>query len=249
MMTEDCIINLGIECSEQIDLGSPAVLEFAESVTQLVPQLDQVEQDDEKKSLSLFQQGKARRPREVEIKVDGLQAAAGTGIPADERFPFILSVAAAAERLKLSKYRIVVVDLRFIFRVTHWGNHDDLVARTLFSGGRLETILDDFDNPLDTVALHFTTRPCAGDENIVLGVGFRTQTTRREIRSGEYDGDSLSVICGLGRVGGLIKTGSFKDVVQELHDVWTDKLEDTLYINVVKPLQDAAVTVESPKID
>lgn len=249
MMTEDCIINLGIECSEQIDLGSTAVLEFAESVTQLIPQLDQVEQDDEKKALSLFQQGKARRSREVEIKADGLQAAAGTVIPADERFPFILSVAAAAERLKLSKYRITVVDLRFIFRVTHWGNHHDLVARTLFSGGGLKTILDDFDSPLDNVALHFTTRPNTDDENIVLGVSFRTQTTRREIRSGEYDGDSVSVMCGLGRVGGFIKTGSFKDVVQELHDVWTEKLEATLYANVVKPLQEAAVTVEPPKSD
>lgn len=247
-MIEECTLNLGIECPGQIDLGSATVLEFSESVTQLVPQLDQVEQDEERKSLSVFQQGKVRHRREVVMKVDGLQAAAGTEVPADERFPFILAVATAADRLKLSKFRLVVVDLRFVFRIIHWGNHHDLVADTLFRGGRLKTMFDDFASPLTNVELTFTTRPRTGAD-IVLGVNFVSNTSRREIRSGEYDGDAMRVVCGLGRVGGFIKAGSFKEIIQELHDVWTQDLETTILSNVVEPLREASVTAEPRKSD
>ena len=242
-MKSDCVLNFGMRCDEPLDLRSRSILRFAEEVVRIVPELDQVKRDAKKGEFELFQRGKERRPREVEITEKGVQAAGGMEISIDERVDFVMKIGDAAELLEISKLNLSIVDVRFVFPIKHWGNHHDLVAKALFAGSPLCQMVRDFNSPLDRVDLSLVTR-AAKNEDLVLVTSIDPKTVRREIRSGRYEGDEIVVICGVARTGGFVNVESFRGMLAEILDMWADQMESVILTHLVQPLQRFAIAEE-----
>lgn len=244
-MTDDYVLNFGIKCKRPIDLQSAATSDFLDKLSDAAPTLDRIDEDTEKGTISLFEEGRLRRPRQIEIKSDGVQSEAGSEITLEERHEFLRIVATAAESLKIDKRQVNVVDLRVMFRIKHWGNHSDLAAEALWKPGPLHKMVQAFGTPLKDVSIGFQTSPPERDE-FVIALTVAPQTELREIRSGEYDGDELVIMCAVARTKGFLRVGSFSDTLSELEDIWTKTASKPIMDNVVAALKGSAVT-ERPR--
>ena len=236
---KDAIVNFGVDCTQPVDLQSADVLRFAEDVSRLVPELDQVERSEKGGKFRLFQRGARGYVREVRVTADGVQAAAGSELAYEERLAFAARVAEALETLRISMFNVRVVDLRHIFRITHWGNHHDLVAQALWGRGLLQGLVQGQTTLLTSVDFAFNCELVEG--NVVFAFAVNPQTSAREIRAQKYDGDDVSVICGLARVGGFVKLKTYADMLAELGELWTRQLKDKVVASIIEPLRRAAV--------
>ena len=244
-MTDDYVLNFGIECKRPIDLQAPATSAFLDKISDAAPTLDQIEQDTEKGTIQVFEQGKLRRRREVEVNRNGVHAASGSEISAEERHEFLRIVATAAESLEIGKRDVSVIDLRVAFRIKHWGNHHDLTARALWEPGALYTMLQHVGTPLSEVAMVIKTSPPGRDEFMIVFT-VNPRTSLREIRSGEYDGDELSIVCAIARVYGFHRAGSFCDMLAELEDIWKTTVAKPVVEDVVAATKSLAAA-EKPQ--
>lgn len=243
----DWVLNCGIQHNHVLDIESNAVRDFAEKLVQDVPELAQVERDKSQKKLSLFEQGKEGWIRRVEIsQTAGLQIATSQEITMQQQAVFVRKVIDNAEDLEISKLEVNTVDVRKIFYVKHWGNHHELLAKALFKGGILWKMFEKMDTPISNLDMSFNIYPKVDDEDIVFGVWANPRTRRREIRSGNYDGDNLILVCGLGRTGGFVKFKNFWEMFSELFEIWKEGLTESVRRHLVKPLRNIAMP-EQPK--
>lgn len=243
-MDDEWSANFGIFTENPFDVESPMIDKFATKVTNLVPELDTVELDKAKKTWRLIQaarKGHPRLPREIEIDSGGLVAAAGSGLSPAERVAFLRGVSSAAEQLEISKFNTSVVDLKYIFRIPHWGNHHDLIANTLLSHSPLSGLAQKVSGAIVGLELRTTVR-IPGEENLLCVITVRPQTTRDEIQRGEYDGDDIRVVCGIARVSDFWKAGTFEDMFVELHQTWQDHLKKVIVGDFVLPIKQNAVS-------
>ncbi len=240
-MTNDYDLNFGIECRRPIELQSESTSDFLDKISDAVPTLDRIQEDTEKGTIELSELGRLRKNREVRIKSDGLQATAASEITLEERHEFLRIVADAAESLEIPRRDISLIDFRAIFRIEHRGNHHDLVAKALWEPAPLYTTVQQLGVPLDDVTLDFTASLPDRDE-FGVAVYVIPQTSKREIRSGEYDGDSVVIMCGIGRTHGFHRTGSFSEMLTELTDLWTSRILGPITDNLVAALTAAAAT-------
>lgn len=243
-MIDDYVLNFGITCKRPLDLQSQSTSDFLDKLSDAAPTLDRINEDAEKGTIELFEQGRLRRLREIEIKPGGLGAAAGNEITPDERHGFLRIVATAAESLKIPKRDVSLVDFRVFFRIEHWGNHHDLVAKALWEPGPLYTMVHELGMPLDDVTIGIRTSPPDRDE-FAIGLTVNPRTAPREIRSGEYDGDKLAVVAIIGRTHGFHRAGSFPEMLAELEDIWT-KMASKPIANLAAVVKGLAVP-EKPK--
>lgn len=243
-MEDNWAANFGIATENPFDVESPAVDEFASVATRLVPELSTVERNKAKNTWRLFQslqKGHARLPREIQIDPGGLAAASGSGLPADERIGFLRNVAKAAEKLGISKFSINVVDVKYVFRIRHWGNHHELIMGTLLEGSAMSRLPKRLAVPVDALELK-TGLQVLGSESLVSVLSFAPQTSRTEIRSGVYDGDEIKVVCGIARVSDFWRAGTFEDMFVQLHQAWVNELAPAIIEDIVQPLRQRAVS-------
>ncbi len=243
-METDWAVNFGISTEKPFDVESPAIDKFATEVTRLVPELSTVERNKEKNTWRLFQslqKGHPRLPREIQIDPDGLSAASGSGLTTDERIAFLRNVAKAAEELDISKFSIDVIDLKYVFRVRHWGNHHELIMGALLGGSTFSKLPETLKIPVDALELK-TGLQIRGSEHIVCVVSLGPQTSRTEIRSGVYDGDEIKIVCGIARVSDFWRAGTFEDMFTELQQTWDRELAPMVIEYVVRPLKERAVS-------
>jgi hypothetical protein len=238
------ILNCGIEYNPPLDIESEIVKNFSTSIVHEIPELTQTERDTENGRFCFFEQGKEARVRQVQISKDsGLQVGAQDTLTYEEQMSFVRKVIRSAEILKISKFNITMADVRKIFFIKHWGNHHDLLAKSLFKGGALGKMFDEIECPLSKLDLNFNVYPLP-NEDIVFGTWAYPRTRRSEIRSGEYAGNSLTLVCGVARVGGFVKFDSLWEMFEEVIKIWDSGLTDKVIKNLVKPLLAVAVGKE-----
>ncbi len=238
-MHQNCILNMGIAAARDVlDLNGPAVEQFAAKVMQNTP-VDKSERLTDKPRIELYQRGKERRPREIEITPSAVQAAGGVELSPADRVTFVKFVADAAEQLFVSKLDLKYVDVRFIFRTKHWGNHHKLVADVFWPAGPLANFLRAAQLEPFEIDWDVKSRP-SGDDNLLLVATILPRTAESEIRSGAYDGDEISLMLGLARVGGFLRFSSFGEIVQNLLQTWDADLERFVVRELVDPLVNAA---------
>lgn len=245
IMTDDYVLNFRIGWKRPIDLQSPSTSEFFDKLSDAAPTLDRYKEDTEKGKIGLFEEGKLRRLRDFEIKSDSLVAAAGSDLSRDERHEFVRIVATATESLEIVKRDVSLVLLRVIVEIKHWGNHHDLAARALCEPGSFYKTVQQLGMPLVDMTIALRTSPIDRDE-FAIGVTVVTQTAEREIRSGDYDGDELGILCDVARTHGFHRAGSFCDMLAELEEIWTRTAAKPIMDNVVESLKRLAVT-EKPQ--
>ena len=237
-MDTQCVLNLGVTLAKELDLDSPGVEKFATTIMQNSP-IDKVDRNAEKPGIDLYQTGTERHPREIELRPSGLQVAAGIEITPAERIEFVELVANAAEQLGFSKLDLKLVDVRFIFSAKHWGNHHRFLADVFWPAGPIAEFLKDAAIEPHLVDWTFNTHP-HGDGNLALAVTVLPSTSGGEIRSGNYDGDEVSLMFGLARTGAFLKFGTLGDVVQGLIRIWEEDFEAKSVQRLVAPLLKAA---------
>lgn len=240
-MPDDYILNFGIEWKRPIELQSPAISSFLDKLGDAAPTVDRFNEDTEKGKIVVFEQGRSRKVREVQLKSDGLLVAAGNELPVGERHDFLRIVASAAESLEIVKRDVSLVDLKFAFEIKHWGNHHDLAARAFCAPGALYKTVQQLGMPLNDLTIAIRTSPPGRDE-FMMAVTVFPRTGMREIRSGEYDGDELPILCVIARTHGFHRAGSYPDMLAELEDIWTETASKPVMDNMVAALKRAAIS-------
>ena len=233
------IINFGVKSSRKIDVDSESFWRFAEDVSKRVPSLTKVDADEENGTLTLFESGGSSRVREIRVEPNGIQCAAGSEVQDDEQLSFMREVAVAAEVFDIPKLSLEHVDLRYIFRITHHGNHHDLIASVLWAGGPLKHFRDALETPFISVDTDLSIE-VPGHEDVHLALTTKPRTSLREVRTGNYDGDPLDIGCGVVRFGGFATMPSFDAMLEEFENIWTSQLEEYVMKYVVQPLTDSA---------
>ncbi len=143
--------------------------------------------------------------------------------------------------LGLSSVEIDYIDLLFGFDLEYAGNHDEIVAESMFGDSPLSSILEepgakamDFQ-PTITVAL---TEDCRMQARIDVV----TRTNSYQVRTGDYSSDVISVYLIVRRFWG----DRVKETYEELLRVLADKAEDLAqkYVipRVVQPIRAAIGT-------
>ncbi len=230
---DSCVVNFGINCTNKIQLRSPQVLRFAEEISVRAPELHDVNQDDD--VFELFQVEGRSKLRQVRVRTTGVQVAAGKELSIEEQSSFIRVCANAVDYLEIPKISLTMVDLRHIFYVKHWGNHNELIAQAYTGSSPLGAFRAAVESPLISNDVAFTVQ-LSDNTDILVAVNINSATTQGEISSGVYDGDNIDILCGIGRLGGFLKVQRIADMFDELERIWSNRLREPLVENVVQPL-------------
>ncbi len=245
-MDSECNVNFGITWESAIELRSRPVGDFAREIAGLVPGLDQAERDQESGTLILYQLKGREKIREVRIENNSLQSAAGRELGAEEQAAFVRSVAQAATKLQLSMFDVKLVDLRHIYQVKHWGNHNDLIAVAMLGESPLHSVLAAIGGNLIGLRLGFVKEP-ADQRDLSMLVELQPATVPSEVHSGDYDGDRISILCGVARTGGFVRVQSLSEVLDDLDGVWRGSMRDAIIKYVDGSLRASAVST-NPKV-
>ncbi|MBC7783149.1 MAG: hypothetical protein H7144_04855 [Burkholderiales bacterium] len=143
--------------------------------------------------------------------------------------------------LGLSPVEIDYVDVLYGFDLDFAGNHDEIVAESLFAESPLASLLEepgarpmDFQ-PTITIAL-------SDDYRMQARVDVVTRTTNYQVRTGDYGGESISVYLILRKFWGDRPKASLEETVKALADRAHSMAETYVVPRVVQPIRAAIVS-------
>lgn len=149
-----------------------------------------------------------------------------------------LVLSQAPFQLGISQIEIDHLDLLLGFDLEYGGNHDEVIAESLFAGSPLAGLLDepgtqavDFQ-PSVTVALREDCR-------LQARVDIVTRTNSAQIRTGNYENDAISVYLTVKRFWGDRPKEPLEQLVEELAERASALVESHLLTRVVKPISEA----------
>lgn len=205
-----------------------------------IPSMTETSTSKEKGSISLYEMGAAReKKREVVLSSSSVRSAATEEVSEEDRAAFTHEAAEAAEaHLGLTLFDLVLTDLHLVFHIEYEGNHHDLVARTLCAQSSVGSLIEEFTWPLSRANLQINTIP-GGRFDLEFALQVAPITSVQEIRTDDYDGDTIEVSCGLARLRGFTHA-RFSEILTELSSIWTDELETPIRRHIIDPLCQAA---------
>ena len=140
--------------------------------------------------------------------------------------------------LGISPLEIEYVDLLFGFDLAYSGNHDEVIAESMFAGSPLTTLADEFGaKPVDfqpsvTVAL-------SDDCRLQARIDIVTRTSSRQVRTGEYNEDAISVYLILRRYWGDQPKEPLEQVMQQLAERAEQLCGDHIVPRILRPISSA----------
>lgn len=148
--------------------------------------------------------------------------------------------------LKMAPYHLTLGELDydhlevvFAFDLEYRGNHDQLVADTLFAEGPLAGLLchESVRHTID--AQPFLGMALKESCNTQVYVEIKSRTSTYEVRTGQYDPQPLSVFLTLRRYWGFAAGESLLDVHRELSRLAAEWAADRVVPILVNPLAQA----------
>lgn len=143
--------------------------------------------------------------------------------------------------LGLSKVEIDYVDLLFGFDLEYAGNHDEIVAESLYAESPLSALLEesgtkamDFQ-PSVTVAL---TEDC----RLQARIDVVTRTNSYQVRTGDYSTDVISVYLIIRRFWGDRVKESYEDLLKQLAERAEELANKYVVPRIVQPIRAAIGT-------
>jgi hypothetical protein len=148
---------------------------------------------------------------------------------------FVLDM--APYELGISNVEVDYLDVLFGFDLSFGGNHDEIVAESLFEGSPLACLLDipgakpvDFQ-PTMIVAL-------SDDVRLQARIEVVTRTSSYQVRTGEYSEDSISVYLVVRRFWGDRPKQSFSEIFATLAERGEQLVSEYVLPRVVRPIRD-----------
>lgn len=157
--------------------------------------------------------------------------------------PDLATVAAYAERvlnlapahLSLSDLDLDYMETVYAFDLEYRGNHDELVAETLFADHPLMRVLSgDGEKPLDCQPFFGVSISEQCDQQIYLEIKGRTATY--EVRTGEFESSPLSVYLTVRRYWGFGEQGDLAAQHRQLLAIGEKYATERVLPAVVQPL-------------
>lgn len=146
-----------------------------------------------------------------------------------------LILSQAPPHLSLSELDYDYMDVVFEFGLEYRGNHDELVADTLFPGHKLvKALTADGARIMDCQPLFGLA--LSEDCDSQAYVEIKGRTTTYELRSGEYEASQLGVVLTLRRYWGFGSPPPAADVYRELLGLGESWAEERVVPNIVQPL-------------
>jgi hypothetical protein len=204
------------------------------------PSLSKLDATRDDKAVVIFEPGDEINKREIRLDPSGLFVAAAEPLDFATRLDFIRDMASQIDALSIPSTDIDVVDLRFRYDVVYKGNHHKLISDVLLSPSPISEFSEQLRSPVVGLALHLLgeiTTDSGNDITVVLKV--IPATSREEIRTSRYDGDAITVLCGIGMISGLLQADSFAAVFDDLLAAWESRVRDFVEQTVVKKLTEA----------
>lgn len=140
--------------------------------------------------------------------------------------------------LGLSRVEIDYMDLLLGFDLEFSGNHDEIVAESLFAESPLSCLLEepgtratDFQ-PTVTVAL-------TEDFRLQARIDVVTRTNSYQVRTGEYNGDMISVYLIVRRFWGDGVRESYEELLKQLADKAEHLAQQYILPRIIQPLRSA----------
>jgi len=236
--SDDFYVNMRLGSQMPLPNTRETVLHFMEQVQKAYPGMQRFRKGDGPE-FSLEEDRAGGQYRWVSL--EGNRLSAGHVNPDDAEsslklHKFILDV--APYELGVSNVEIDYLDVLYGFDLTFGGNHDEIVAESLFENSPLACLLDlpgakpvDFQ-PTMIVAL-------SDDVRLQARIEIVTRTSSYQVRTGEYSDDSISVYLIVRRFWGDKPKQSFSEIFQSLAERGEQLVSDYLLPRVVRPIHDA----------
>lgn len=144
----------------------------------------------------------------------------------------------APHGLGVSPVEIDYLDVLFGFDLTFSGNHDEIIAESLYRDSPLNCLSDEpHARPVDFQPT--LTTALSEDCRLQARIDVVTRTSSYQIRTGDYSDDSISVYLVLRRYWGDRPKGSLDSIMHELAERNQHLCLDHLVPNVIKPISAA----------
>lgn len=141
----------------------------------------------------------------------------------------------APHHLGISPLEVEYLDLLFGFDLDFNGNHDEVIADSLFSGSPLASLAEEFGaKPIDfqpsvTVAL-------SEDCRLQARIDLVTRTSSRQVRANEYNEDAISVYLILRRYWGDQPKEPMEQIAQQLAERAEQLCGDYIVPRILRPI-------------
>ena len=225
----------GIRTKTPADYRSAPMEDFLREVSRRFPSVNSTKEGRDGDSFMLYEAGADQHVREVRIAELGVFVAGGSQLPESERDRFVREVAEAADALPIRRLDIETIDLQRVFSVPHEGNHFDLIASVVTGGSPIEDLHKTTGFPNARLDILWGTH-AHGENGLTFIMKTVARTTWDEITSGEFDGDEIDIVCGIGRTSGFLTLDSYLSAIDEIQAFWSEHFETPIVDGIVRPL-------------
>ena len=231
-----CNMRLGSQLA--LPQSRETVLHFFEMVQKSYPSLTRFRRNDQG-DFSLEEERSAESHRWVSI--EGARLSSGCVNPIDveaaiKLHEYVLEL--APYELGVSPIEVDHLDLLYGFDLDYRGNHDELIAETIYQNSPLGAMFEtegvraiDFQ-PSITVALN-------EDLRMQARVDIATRTSTQQIRSGEFAEDAISVYLIVRRYWGDRPKIKLSEMIRELNQKADQLAREIVIPRIVRPVAEA----------
>lgn len=231
-----CNMRLGSQLP--LPQGRETVLHFFEMIQKSYPALSRFRKN-ENNDYSLEEERSSESHRWVSI--EGARLSSGCVNPEEieaaiKLHEYVLEL--APYELGVSPIEVDHLDLLYGFDLNFRGNHDELIAETIYQNSPLGALMEiegtkaiDFQ-PSITVSL-------SDDLRMQARVDIATRTSTFQIRSGEYPEDAISLYLIVRRYWGDRPKVKLSDMIRELHTKVDQLAREIVIPRIVRPVQEA----------
>ena len=238
---DDFYVNTSLATELELPRSRETVLHFFECIQKDLSQMTRFfrTEDDE---LRLEEDRESDSYRWISIGADQLHSGhVNPSSLADAYHQHALVLELAPYHLTLSDLDANSLDVLFRFDFNYTGNHNEIVAEALFGGSPLGAMTDlpgaraiDYQ-PSVVVALDPMCR-------LQACLSVETRTTSYQVRTGQYDGDAISVYLTVRQFWSPDVGKTFCESFRQQCEVLEDILDSHILAQVVNPIAEAIAT-------
>lgn len=219
-----------------LDPSRDTVLHFFEQIRRMFPRMSRLRRRDDG-ALILDEEGTEAGGRRV-LRLDGNALKFSYFSPPDSQAAAEFAdgvLKQAPHQLSLSDLDYDYLEACYAFDLEYRGNHDELVAETLFPDHPLlNSLTDDGQRVIDCQPFFGITLSAECDKQVYIEVKGRTSTY--ELRSGEYEASPLSVYLTVRRYWGFSGAKDLSAANRDLLTTAERYVNERVMPHVVQPL-------------
>lgn len=234
---EDFYVNMRLGSQMALPHGRDTVLHFFEQVQKAFPAMTRFRRSENELSIEEDRSSSGYRWLTLESKRLSSGHVNPTGV--EEAIKLHRSILQMAPHyVGISPVEIDYLDVLFGFDIEYNGNHDDIVAETMFRESPLACLTEEVGaRPVDfqptvTVAL-------SDDCRLQARIDVVTRTNSYQVRTGEYNDDAISVYLILRRYWGDRPRTAMETLFEEMAERADTLTNQHILPRILRPLNEA----------